>query len=95
MKQTPDEPALVNTRTDADSYADMVLSALRRPLRRLSERERGYIRDALKEAYLDGECQGECRALSILSIAQERARQIGGAAAMAAAIAILLGAEGA
>lgn len=90
-RQPPDEPALVNTRTDADSYADTVLSSLRRGLRRLSEREQGIVRDALREAYLDGECQGECRAIVIFTIAQQRAAEIGDRDAIAAGLKILLG----
>jgi uncharacterized protein (DUF1330 family) len=67
-----DEPAYTSDRTDAESYADQALATMQHHGAKFLERQRGHVRDALTEAFLDGE-HNEClRALTILRIARER-----------------------
>lgn len=89
MKRQPyEEPAFTSTRTDADTYADRAMDVL--ALDHLDERERGRIRDALRAAYLDGECQGECQGILILTFAENRRKRVGGKRAIEEAIRVLM-----
>lgn len=62
-----------NTRIDADSYAEEAMQNIARAVGALSPRRRGYVRDEIADAFEEGEHQGLCRALRILSIAQRKA----------------------
>lgn len=64
-----------NTRIDANSYAEQALGdVLSHQLAGLrSARSQCYVRDALAEAFEEGEHQGNCRAIRILGIARRKA----------------------
>jgi hypothetical protein len=70
----PDEPPFRSNRTDAESYAAEALDTLRCRMPIPGEHRRGYIRDALAEAFAQGELQGAFRALWVLAIAHRNAQ---------------------
>jgi hypothetical protein len=70
----PDEPPFRSNRTDAATYAAEALDTLRCRMPIPGEQRRGYLRDALAEAFAQGELQGEFRALWVLAIAHRNAK---------------------
>lgn len=85
-------PVWANTRISAQTYADEALAVLD-SLVRLNEGQRGYIRDALTEAFLAGEHQGECRAIRIMAIARATTDSAETVRALSAALKVLTGEE--
>lgn len=91
-RRVPVEPGFVSTRTDADSHAETALDDVLTHCRIASARTQCYVRDALAEAFLAGEHQGECRAVLILAIAKAHARSPEVRAALAEVLQLLTGA---
>jgi hypothetical protein len=89
-RRVPDEMALINTRTDADSAADRALDDLLTHCRIESARTQCYIRDALAEAFRAGEHQGQRRAVFILAIARTNTQSAAVNAALAEVAQLLL-----
>jgi hypothetical protein len=84
-----DEPRYTSTRTDADSYADQALTSMQQHGAKFLERQQDHVRDALVEAFLAGEHQGECRAIVVLSIARRHATDPATRAALGACLRVL------
>jgi hypothetical protein len=85
----PDEPPFRSNRTDAESYAAEALDTLRCRMPIPGEHRRGYIRDALAEAFAQGELQGEYRALWVLAIAHRNAQSPATKAALVEVVQLL------
>lgn len=85
---TYDEPRYPSTRTDADSYAYRALIHMR-DCEALSVQQLGSIRDELAAAFRDGEDQGVCRAIIVLSIARANATDPATRAALGACLRVL------
>jgi hypothetical protein len=85
----PDEPPFRSSRTDAETYAADALDSLRCLMAIPGEHRRGYIRDALSEAFAQGELQGEFRALWVLAIAHRNAQSAETKAALCEVVQLL------